>query len=192
MTNWIFYKSVWYGDSQNSSNWQFSNHIWFAMGHILTSSCLKEATTGRQPAVKVITIVNIWWKLMWKNATFMHNIKCYKSAYIVCLGMLMIPEHMEKGPHTNICNVLASFHEVMKLQRFFWKWHYTHEYTKRFFTGFLCILLLILCRKILHCQKPLWCFWPFFTNLWSYEILNDKTVSRGKWRHPCEWTYIIC
>ena len=98
----------------------------------------------------------------------------------------------EKGPHTNICNVLASFHEVMKLQRFFWKWHHTHEYTTRFFTGFLCIFLLILCIKILHCQKPLWCFWPFFTNLWSYEILNDITVSRRKWRHPCEWTYIIC
>ena len=97
---------------------------------------------------------------------------------------------MEKGPRTNVCNVLASFHKVMKLQSFFWKWHRTCEYTTHFFTGFLCIFLLISCRKSLYGEKPLWCFWPFFTKLWSYEILNDKTVSRRKWRYPRKWTYI--
>ena len=65
----------------------------FTKGHILTSSRSKEAAAGLQPAVKVITIGKIWLKWLRKNATFMHNIKCYKSAYIVCLGMLTIPEH---------------------------------------------------------------------------------------------------
>ena len=65
----------------------------FAKGHILTSSHSKEAA-GLQPAVKVITIGKTWWELLWKNATFMHNIKCYKSACTVCLGMLgmYVPE----------------------------------------------------------------------------------------------------
>ena len=57
---------------------------------------------------------------------------------------------MEKRPCTNVCGVLVSFHEVMKLQSFFWKWHHTHEYTTHFTTGFLCIFLLILWRRNLH------------------------------------------
>ena len=64
----------------------------FTKGHILTSSRKKEAVAGLEPAIKVITIGKSWWKLLLKNATFMHNIKCYKSACLAYLG-LIIPDH---------------------------------------------------------------------------------------------------
>ena len=64
----------------------------FTKGHILTSSRSKEAAAGLEPAIKVITIGKSWWKLLLKNATFMHDIKCPKSTCLSYLG-LMIPEH---------------------------------------------------------------------------------------------------
>ena len=170
MTNWIFYKSVWYGGSQNSSTWQFSHHIWFAMGHILTSLCLKEAATYSnifvlQPAVKVITIVNIWWKLMWKNATFTHNIKCYKSACIAYLGLLMIPEHTALMTLIKYCftwNVFSSHNNFCLKQKVFLK-----ETWGQNFTSFLWYIFVSFMGKGLIQIFAM--FWPVFAKLWSYK-----------------------
>ena len=43
--------------------------MWGLQRNILTSSHSKEVATGLQPAVKVISVVKSWWKLVKKNAT---------------------------------------------------------------------------------------------------------------------------
>ena len=53
------------------------------------------------------------------------------------------------------CCGLISFYEVLNST-----WPHTSECRKYFTFGCLRIFLLIL----------FWCFWPFFTNLWSYKV----------------------
>ena len=119
--------------------WQFSNHIWFAKGHILTSSCSKEAAAGLQPAVKVITMDKIWWKLLWKNATFTYNFKCYKFACIAYLGMLTIPEHTVLMTLIKYCfawNVFSSHNNLWCLKQVFLKETWDQNFTSAFMTHF--------------------------------------------------------
>ena len=73
----------------------------FAKWQSLPSSCSKLAATKKQPAVQVITIGRSWWKLLSKNTTFTHDIKCHKSDWISHLGLLMTPAHILHYWHCN-------------------------------------------------------------------------------------------
>ena len=118
-----------------------------------------------------------------KKATFL-----WTKSFIFLKGGLrknkqILKDFMDKAPRTKFCVVLISSHEVTK----FWirhEWRHTHECTKYFIPGFLCIFLLILWKKkLLQFYARFDHFW------WTYKVTKFWMIklSRHKWRHTCKY-----